>query len=187
MVAGKRKCQFHVKAFPKWRWESTALEVTYQGKPARPLPPAVKGLRAFHRAGQTFITWREIDDPFGDKPPALGALKEAAEAAEAKRCVRYRVYRHDRPIDRRSLADAVLLAEGEPFSGFDVRGVSLDRLICRHQRRALPLRDPRPHPADVHLLRRHRVAAGLRHQRPVRPAAVVQLDNTRPTVLGIVR
>ena len=139
-LAAKRTCRLHVKTFPRWRKEATALEVTFEAKPAGQPPPAVKGLAVFHRAGQTFITWKEIDDPFGEKPPTLGAVTEAIAKGEARRRVRYRVYRHDKPIDRASLADAVLLAEVKPLSGLNVRGVSLDRLICQHQRRAV--KDP---------------------------------------------
>jgi len=136
-VAGQRKCRFYVKAFPKWVKDSTRLEVTYEGKLPSKLPPAVKDLKVLHRAGQTFIAFKEIDDPFGGKPVTLGQLRQAREQAEAARRVRYRIYRHDKPIDGKSLAQAELLAEVKPFSGFNVRGVSLDRLICQHQLRAV--------------------------------------------------
>lgn len=49
----------------------------------------VAGLAAFHRSGQTFLTWNEVPDP--------SAL--------------YRVYRHDTPITTANLADAERIAE----------------------------------------------------------------------------
>lgn len=73
------------------------LEITYEGpNPHRPVP--VAGVNAFHRAGQTFITWSEI----------------AAAGAD----VRYRVYRHTEPITAASLGAAAVLAEVEQNSGY---------------------------------------------------------------------
>ncbi len=136
-MAGKSKCRLYVKGFPNWLKDSTRLEVTFEGKLPGKLPPAVKDLEVLHRAGQTFITFKEIADPFGGKPVTLRQLRQAREEAEAARRVRYRIYRHDKPIDAKSLAQAELLAEVEPFSGFNLRGVSLDRLIYQHQLRAV--------------------------------------------------
>ena len=126
-----------MKAFPKWQRESTALEVTFEGKPTGKLPPPVKGVSALHRAGQTFITWKETEDPFGDKPVTLAQLREKQQETAGRARVRYRVYRHSRPIDRKSLPEAELLAEVEPFSGYNVRGACLNRLIYQHQLRAV--------------------------------------------------
>jgi len=128
--------ELYVKAFPKWRQETTELEVVYEGKPPAKMPPAVKGLKALHRAGQTFITWQEIEDPFGGKPVALGDLKKARERLESARRVRYRLYRSEKPISAGNLAEAALLAEVGPFSGYNVRGVCLNQLIYQHQLRA---------------------------------------------------
>ena len=136
-VAAKVPCRLYVKAVAKWLPDATALEVTTDGKPPGELPPAAKGLRAIHRAGQTFITWRELDDLQAGKAVTLGAIRAAAAKAEATRRLRYRVYRHTRPIGRTSLAAAELLAEVAPLSGYNVAGASLDRLIYQHQRRAV--------------------------------------------------
>ncbi len=142
----KSNCELYVKAFPKWQRESTALEVTFEGKPTGKLPPAVTGLRVFHRAGQTFITWKETrlpaaggqaEDPFGDKPVTLAQLRQKQQEMAERARVRYRVYRHSRPIDKKSLSEAELLAEVAPFSGYNVRGVCLNRLIYQHQLRAV--------------------------------------------------
>ena len=110
----KSNCELYVKAFPKWQRESTALEVTFEGKPTGKLPPPVTGLRVLHRAGQTFITWKEtrlpaaggqVEDPFGDKPVTLAQLRQKQQEMAERARVRYRVYRHSRPIDKKSLSN----------------------------------------------------------------------------------
>lgn len=51
-----------VKKFPGWRKDRTFLDVMFEGEPGT-LPRAASGVKAFHRCGQTFITWKEIEDP----------------------------------------------------------------------------------------------------------------------------
>ncbi len=126
-----------VNAFPAWQPQQTQLEVTFDCKGAAAPPKRALHVKALHRAGQTFITWEELDKPFSDKPVKLKELRAAREELESRRTVRYRVYRHTRPIDAESLAQAELLGEVEPFSGCNLRGASLDRLIYQHQLRAL--------------------------------------------------
>jgi hypothetical protein len=72
------------------------------------------GLRAFHRAGQTFITWREVDAPALDDAPAVQALRERVRADEKAAAVRYHIYRSDRPIA--SVGGAQIVAVVRPFS-----------------------------------------------------------------------
>jgi hypothetical protein len=126
-----------VRGFSQLIPASVGLHVEYEGGSAADRPPQVTGLRVFHRAGQTFITWRELEDPFGTRAVTLGELRKARRRMDAARRVRYRVYRHDRPIGPETLAGARLLAEVEPLSGYNLRGVSVDRLIHQHQLRAL--------------------------------------------------
>lgn len=90
---------------------------------AKDPPPQVTGLKAVHRAGQTFITWNDPLDNFGDKPVTYGQLRDV------KSTIRYRVYRHAAPIDAGSLKQAKLLAEVEPLSGFNINGWSFERLV----------------------------------------------------------
>jgi len=101
------------------------------------LPAGVKNLKAVHRAGLTFVTWQELDEPFASKPPTLDELKAALAKMEADRQVRYRIFRHRRPIDKRSIVDAELLAEVGPLSAYNTRGVSTDHVIHRRQLRAV--------------------------------------------------
>ncbi|MHC4718006.1 MAG: hypothetical protein ACYS5V_13620, partial [Planctomycetota bacterium] len=101
---------------------------TYAATPAR-VPPPARDLAVLHRAGQTFITFREIKDPFGDRPVTWGRLRKHLAEMDRKRRVRYHVYRHDRPIDGETIAQADLLAEVPPLSGFNVNSWSKERLI----------------------------------------------------------
>jgi len=86
-------------------------------------PPQTSGLRVLHRAGQTFITWKDAQDDFGDKRVTYGEIRDR------KSSLRYRVYRHTRPIDAGNLKEARLLAEVEPLSGFNAASWSLERLV----------------------------------------------------------
>jgi len=117
-----------VKALPKWIRERTRLEIAYEGT-AREVPRQVTGVAARHRAGQTSITWMEVDDPFGERAVRWGELRERIAQMDRDRIVRYRIYRHTRPIDGSSIADATRIAEIKPFSGFNVNAWSKERLI----------------------------------------------------------
>ncbi len=113
--AGRR---FLVKACPRWRSGETHLDVCYRGRSADP-PRQAAGLKVLHRAGQSFITWQEIEprEPGGE--------------------VRYRVYRHTRPITAATVAEAQCLGEAGPSSACNTRGRSVDELISRVRKRAV--------------------------------------------------
>ncbi len=125
-----------VEVFPKLEPRNVYLDVEYEGKPARP-PKQAGGLRVFHRAGQTFITWKEIDPRITQGQVTWGALRKALEEMDAKGEVRYRLYRHDQPITAANLAAAEPLAEAKPLSCYNVEGRSLEKLIVMHRRRAI--------------------------------------------------
>jgi len=127
-AAGKRPPLLYVKSLPKWVRKSTRLEIRFEGNP-RAVGGQVTGLKVLHHAGQTFITWKEIEDPFGDRPVRWGELRDRLGKLDEKRRVRYLVYRHDRPIEEDSFAAAALLAEVKPLSGFNVNSWSKERLI----------------------------------------------------------
>jgi hypothetical protein len=71
----------------------------------------VTGLRARHRNGQTFLTWREPEDVVAEDAPTFEAFEKAVLAARERRRISYRVYRHDRPLTPATLADAELVRE----------------------------------------------------------------------------
>lgn len=127
-AAGTPNGGFFVKACPFWNAEATCLEVAYEGQP-RDVPTQVTRLEAFHRAGQTFLTWREIDDPVGRDEIAWGDLKRIRDGLDATRRVRYCLYRHDRPIAAANLREAELLAEVRPLSCWNVEGRNVDRPV----------------------------------------------------------
>jgi len=110
-LAAGGKLNLFVKTFPAWRQQATRLEVTYEGKPAG-FPPAVRGLKVFHREGQTFITWYEVT-----------RLAEATDACT------YRIYRHTKPINADSILQAELLATVGPLSCWNVNGRNTEYLI----------------------------------------------------------
>jgi hypothetical protein len=129
-ASGKPGGGFFVKACPFWNAEATCLDVWYEGKPEK-LPPQVAGLEVFHRAGQTFITWKEIDDPVGKDEVAWGELKRLIDGLDQKRQVRYGVYRHDKPITAGNIHQAELIALVKPLSGWNIDGRNIDRPIDR--------------------------------------------------------
>ncbi len=125
-VAAAGQLELFVKAFPAWRQEATRLEVTYEGAPPA-VPSAASALKAFHRAGQTFLTWREVYPPITAEKVTWGEYKKALAGAKAP--VRYRIYAHDRRIDAKSFGQAELLGEVGPGSCWNINGRNMEYLI----------------------------------------------------------
>jgi len=128
VAAGSGKVGFLVKACPGGRAEAAWLDVAHEAA-ADDVPKQATGLKVLHRAGQTFITWKELEDPFGDRPVRWGELRQKLATMDKDRHVRYCVYRHSRPIDKGSISEAERLAEVAPFSGYNVNSWSKERLI----------------------------------------------------------
>jgi len=106
----------------------TCLEVTYEGRLKDP-PPPVTGLKAFYRAGQVFLTWKEIKSPFtGMEDVAWKNLRAERQRIGAGRgaIVTYRIYRHSKPVTARTLAEAELLDEVAQHSAFDEREIKTE-------------------------------------------------------------
>jgi hypothetical protein len=113
---------------PDFDRQRTCLEVTYEGKLSSP-PPPVTDLKAFYRAGQVFLTWKEVHSPFrGKQEVAWKELKAQLERIRDGRdpIVTYRIYRHTKPITRQSLAAAELLDEVPQHSAFDQREITTE-------------------------------------------------------------
>jgi hypothetical protein len=91
-------------------FSTAVLEVSYSGLAKSPAKQ-VAGLQAVHRAGQTFLTWREIEDVVGDDSPQFVDFEKRVLDARARREIMYRVYRHSAPIAVRNLGQAELVAE----------------------------------------------------------------------------
>jgi len=64
-------------------------------------------LRAFHRQGQTFLTWKEVVTPFSADTGYPDYTKALSRYAHLK----YRIYRHSAPLHSGNLAEARLIAE----------------------------------------------------------------------------
>ena len=127
-VAGKTNGGFFLKVCPYLDAKAVTLDVAYEGK-AGEVPAQVRDVQAFHRAGQTFITFREIDDPVGTDTVRWGQFRRVLSNLDRGRRVRYRVYRSARPITAANLHQAERIASVRPLSGWNVNGRSLDKAI----------------------------------------------------------
>ncbi|HUU20980.1 MAG TPA: hypothetical protein VM389_00460, partial [Phycisphaerae bacterium] len=125
-----------VEALPGWQPDRTRLEVVYEGK-AGDVPGQVKGVAAIHRSGQTFLTWREVEDKIGAAPATWGRIQALQKEMDAAERVRYLVFRHTAPITAANIAQAELLARVAPLSGYNTRGRSVEELIATVRRRAI--------------------------------------------------
>ncbi|HUT35254.1 MAG TPA: sugar-binding protein [Planctomycetota bacterium] len=126
-AGGKPNGGFYIKAGPFLDPAASCLDVACEGTPAD-VPRQVTAVRAFHRAGQTFIIWKETDDPIGTDRVKWGQFRSALDAAESSG-LRYCVYRSDKPITAASLHEAERIAVVAPLSGWNVNGRSLDKAI----------------------------------------------------------
>lgn len=100
--------------------QSTVLEVVHEGKGGQ-LPPPVRDLKVFHRAGQTFITWTEIDKITTAEKVRYGDFRQIVAKPGPRGVVLYRVYRSDEPITAASIGRAERIDEVGPLSGYDGR------------------------------------------------------------------
>jgi cellulose/xylan binding protein with CBM9 domain len=125
---GRANVDFLFRVAPLIDTATACLDITYEGVPTA-VPPQVTAVKAVHRAGQTFITWREIEDLVQADTATWGALKGTLDSLDAKRRVRYCVYRSDRPITAKSLAGAELIARVKPLSCWNINGRNIDRPV----------------------------------------------------------
>jgi len=125
-ASGKPNGGFFVKTCPLWNAEATCLEVAYEDTPAD-VPPRVPRVEAFHRAGQTFITWGEADPLIASEETTWGEIK--AKLAGARDTCHYRIYSSAKPISARTLPDATLIAEVGPLSAYNVNARNKEYLV----------------------------------------------------------
>ena len=133
--AGAKSGEFLIRKAPSFQREATFLEIAFEGKPVggASLPrEQVADLKAISRAGQVFLTFREIEDlSEGKDDYSWGALIKKSRGYNPETLVprdepheiRYRVYRSDQPITPKSIGEATLLAEVVPGSRFNTRQV----------------------------------------------------------------
>jgi len=118
----------YVKTFPGWRIERTCLDVMFEGE-ASDVPPQAGGLEVLHRAGQTFITFKEIDDPVGRDEISWGTAGAILRDLRRRRETRYCIYRSPKRITAANVHQAQLLAEVEPLSCWNFHGRNIARGI----------------------------------------------------------
>ncbi len=118
-----------VTGFAGWDRASTRLEVLYEAKGAksRDVPPAATGLRAFHRAGQTFLTWNEAKPLWTKGELTWGRYRKLL--AEAGQACSYRIYAADKPISAETLAGVEFVAEVPPLSCWNAHDRNTEYLI----------------------------------------------------------
>ena len=125
---GKANHGFFVKALPFWKPEATCLDIWYEGK-AKSMPTQASGLTVYHRSGQTFLTWKEIEDRVGKDDIQWRELKSLLSVQDRKREVRYCIFRSEKPITAATLNEAEILARVAPLSGWNVNGRSVEKAI----------------------------------------------------------
>jgi len=127
-VSGKPNGGFFVKACPRWNAQSTCLDIAYEGRAAK-VPPQCTEMKVRHRAGQTFITWKEIEDLAGADDLKWRQLKSILDGLDGRKRLRYCVYRSGQPITAKTLHAAELIAAVRPLSGWNVNGRNVERPI----------------------------------------------------------
>jgi pimeloyl-ACP methyl ester carboxylesterase len=116
---GARSISFRFALFPGYQPPFNRLDVTCSARVKRELP-AVAGLTAIHKAGQTILTWNE---PMLKDVPEKLTLRQWIQLRETyvvnSRQYRYRIYRHSEPISSVTIGKAELVDEVEPLTGWD--------------------------------------------------------------------
>jgi len=125
-LKGKTNGGFFIKTCPLLNATATCLDIAYEGAP-KDVPPAATGVKAFHRAGQTFITWKEVDPLIKNEATTWGETKQALR--DNRDALRYRIYASDRPITAGNLARAKRLGEVGPLSGYNINERNKEYLI----------------------------------------------------------
>ncbi len=125
---GRANHGVYVNGCAGWRNEETSLEIMIEGD-ACDVPPQVAGGAAFHRCGQTFITWREIDDPVGGDHISWGHMRHILNDLDRDREIRYCVYRSASRITRENIHRADRVAVVPPLSCWNLNGRTIARPI----------------------------------------------------------
>lgn len=124
--SGAGKVAFDVVSLAGYQPKDTRLDVTATVKPKNDIP-RVTGIKTRHNAGQTFVTWREVDPPVTAEDITFREWKAVRKKMqETPRQIRYRIYRSSRPIDANTIRDAELVDEVGPLTCWntDYYGIS---------------------------------------------------------------
>jgi len=121
-----RVISFKIVQFPGYQAPFNRLDVTCSAPVKREIP-AVTGLTAIHRGGQTLLTWKE---PMLKDVPERLSVRQWVGLRETyvvnSRQYRYRIYRSAEPISAATIGKAELVDEVEPLTGWngDFHGIS---------------------------------------------------------------
>ncbi len=95
---------------------------------AQDAPPTgnVAGLRARHEAGQTILTWREVDPPVTAESIPVADLRRIKSLLDKEKKIRYRIYRSDRRITPDLIRDLEPIAEVPPLTCWNADYTGID-------------------------------------------------------------
>jgi len=114
--SGKEKIVFDIVSLGAYRPGASRLDITCSGKAVHEIP-RVSNLRARHRAGQTILTWSEVDPPVSAAEITWKEWKDLqAKLARQPSPIRYRIYRSAEPITAATITKAELIDEIGPLS-----------------------------------------------------------------------
>ena len=116
--AGTGKLVFKPVSLRGYDRKSAHLEITCSLKTKTRIQP-VKDIHAWHKAGQTFITWTQ--PPPTVTPAQLKSKEYTAFAAElaTKGAYVFRIYRHTLPITSKNIAQAQLVDQVGPLTAWN--------------------------------------------------------------------
>ncbi len=125
-VAKGRPLVIEAASLPGWDGRTVRLEVTCSASAPAEAPPPVTELTARHRAGQTLLTFREVEPPPPDELTALQVRALRRGLADADRRVSYRIYRAAERITPETILRAELIDEIPPLTCWnaDFHGLS---------------------------------------------------------------
>jgi hypothetical protein len=113
------KVVFNVERFGGWKPEKTRLDVTIIAPISGGSSSAAQrasGVQAWHRAGQTFVTWKAPDTLLSKEDATIQDLKEARKKSLAGPVTRFAVYRSRRAITSETIGEAELIDEVDGFT-----------------------------------------------------------------------
>ncbi|HET6429660.1 MAG TPA: hypothetical protein VFJ30_14680 [Phycisphaerae bacterium] len=115
VARGIRQGELTIARASRLRPDQVYLEIAYEGKLPEP-PEQVTGVKAFHRRGQTFLTWKEVEDlaegnediNWGEMAPKVAECNPMVGIIPKwpQREIRYSVYRHSEPITAANIGEA---------------------------------------------------------------------------------
>jgi len=191
LKADPKAASLLIRKGPRFDEKSIALEIAFEGTLKNP-PAQVRQVKAFCRAGQVFITFREIEDiavgrdktTWGDLAKRFRGLAYTGPIPRDDNGeVRYRVYQSPKPITPGTIGAATLLGEAAPGSAYNARLVPGGDFAHRRPKAVatrLAVEPGKPLPAGFGLYVHTVARSGAYHYAVL--AAVDGVENT--TALG---